>query len=228
MSTTSKEETVMPSSRHGLVVFDLDGTLLRGPTVCELLARPLGRLREMESFETLTTEAEIAQARVEIACWYNGVPRGQLLEPLRTARWAPRARESVARLLAAGVEVAIASITWQFAVEWFAHELGLSRFLGTGLSPEGTVQHVWARDKGTWLRELAAELGISCRRTAAIGDSSGDGPLLEAASLRFFVGAALPRAPRLRGVAHLPGGDLGEIVERILRTWAVEVYEGSR
>lgn len=34
---------------RGLVVFDLDGTLLRGPTVCELLAAPLGHLAEMRS-----------------------------------------------------------------------------------------------------------------------------------------------------------------------------------
>lgn len=71
----------MPSSRRGLVVFDLDGTVLRGPTVCELLARPLGRLREMESFETLTSEAEIARARAEMVHWYAGIPRGRLLEP---------------------------------------------------------------------------------------------------------------------------------------------------
>jgi phosphoserine phosphatase len=34
---------------HGLVVFDLDGTLLRGQTVCEVLAAPLGRLDEMNT-----------------------------------------------------------------------------------------------------------------------------------------------------------------------------------
>lgn len=37
----------------GLAVFDLDGTLLRGPTVCEVLARTLGRLDRMRQLEVL-------------------------------------------------------------------------------------------------------------------------------------------------------------------------------
>jgi phosphoserine phosphatase len=139
-----------PSSR-GLVVFDLDGTLLRGLTVCEILAAPLGRLHATQSFEVLTSEAEIAKARIEMARWYAGVPRARLLEPLGAAAWAPGTCEGVARLLVEGVEVAIASITWQFAVEWFARQLGVSRFLGTGLSPSGAVHHVWPRDKAVWL-----------------------------------------------------------------------------
>ncbi len=36
-----------PKSIRGLAVFDLDGTLLRGDTVCEVLAKPLDRLVEM-------------------------------------------------------------------------------------------------------------------------------------------------------------------------------------
>jgi hypothetical protein len=35
----------------GLAVFDLDGTLLRGPTVCEVLARALGRLDRLWQLE---------------------------------------------------------------------------------------------------------------------------------------------------------------------------------
>ena len=44
---------------RGIVVFDLDGTLLRGETVCEMLARPLGRIDQMQEFEQLKCEAEI-------------------------------------------------------------------------------------------------------------------------------------------------------------------------
>src|SRR5690242_6391875 len=108
---------------RGLVVFDLDGTLLRGPTVCELLAAPLGRSDEMRAFEWLHTEQEIAQARVEMARWYSGIPRGRLLRSLETAQWASGAVEGVALLRDAGIEVAIASITWSFGVEYFATRL---------------------------------------------------------------------------------------------------------
>ena len=46
----------------GLAVFDLDGTLLRGPTVCEVLAQTLGRLDQMRQLEVLISGLEDAQA----------------------------------------------------------------------------------------------------------------------------------------------------------------------
>ena len=36
-----------------LAAFDLDGTLLRGETVCEAIARPLGRLERMQAIAGL-------------------------------------------------------------------------------------------------------------------------------------------------------------------------------
>ena len=53
----------------GIVAFDLDGTLLRGPTVCEVLAESLGRLQEMRRFESFTQESDIVAARQEMARW---------------------------------------------------------------------------------------------------------------------------------------------------------------
>jgi hypothetical protein len=47
----------------GLAVFDLDGTLPRGPTVCELLATPLGRLERMRQLEVCTIKSELIAAR---------------------------------------------------------------------------------------------------------------------------------------------------------------------
>ncbi len=41
-----------------LVAFDLDGTLLRGDTVCEVLARRLGRLDRMRELEATATDLE--------------------------------------------------------------------------------------------------------------------------------------------------------------------------
>ena len=52
---------------RGIVAFDLDGTLLRGLTVSELIAKGLGRLEQMRKFEGLKQEAELIAAREEIA-----------------------------------------------------------------------------------------------------------------------------------------------------------------
>jgi HAD superfamily phosphoserine phosphatase-like hydrolase len=207
----------LPDRPRGVVAFDLDGTLLRGPTVCELLAQPLGRVAEMRRFEALSSEAEIAAAREEMARWYEGRTPAELCAALDAARWAPGAREGVALLQANGVEVVIASITWSFAVEWLADRLGVSRSLGTELEPGGRVAHVWPRDKPRWLDSVLSALGVPRARVAAVGDSGSDTDLLAAAALRFFVGRDAP--PSLRGLVHRPEGDIEQIAREILAHW---------
>ncbi len=54
-----------------------------------------GASTRMRAFETLTSENEIARARVEVARWYNDISRGRLMSVLEAAQWAPgHARES--------------------------------------------------------------------------------------------------------------------------------------
>ncbi len=202
---------------RGLVVFDLDSTLLRGPTVCELLAAPLSRSDEMRAFESLRNEQDIARARVEMARWYDGIPPSRLVMSLETARWAPGALEGVVRLREAGIEVAIASITWSFAVDWFATRLGVCRSLGTELGDNGAIKHVWPRHKAAWVRNLASELEVPHERTAAVGDSSGDVDMLHTTALRVFVG---PEPPAGLDCIHMPRGDILEVAQRILARWA--------
>jgi phosphoserine phosphatase len=211
------QEPAVPSPPRGVVAFDLDGTLLRGPTVCELLAEPLGRLGEMRRFEQAASEEAITEARREMARWYAGRTPQELCAALDAATWAPGAREGVALLRRHGVEVVIASITWRFAVEWVAVRLGVTHCLGTGLEPGGGVAHVWPRDKAPWLAELAGSLGVPRARTAAVGDSTSDAELLAGAELRFFVGCAAP--PPLPGLAHRPAGDIASIAREVLAAW---------
>jgi len=187
------------------LVFDLDGTLLRGPTACEVLAIPLGRLKEMKAFESLAGRPEIAEVRIEMASWYNGTPQERLIKFLEAAHWAPGAIEGVGLLRECGIEVAIASITWDFAVGWFAEKLGVKHFLGTRLLECGKIEHIWSEHKADWLTRLARHLGIPNHRVAAAGDSFGDLAMLEAAGLRFFVGQCPPC--EFEG-HHIPGANI--------------------
>lgn len=207
----------MSARPTGLVAFDLAGTLLRGPTVCELLATAIGREGEARAFEAATTQSEVAAGRASMAGWYRDVPRPALLSALASARWAPGVVPAMERLRRHGIEVAIASLTWRFAVRWFAERLGVRWYLGTDLRDDGAVAHVWPEDKGRWLQGLASELSVPAERVAAVGDSSGDVALLGAASLRVFVGAALPAG--LAGARHCPHEDVDVIAERIVAAW---------
>jgi len=197
-----------------LVAFDLDGTITRGASICEGLAARFGRLERMQEIEKMTARADIHAARHEMLEWYGPLPIVGRWDDLPGVELAPGAMDAFAALAARGVRTAIVSITWSFAVEAFALRLGADVWVGTALTDAGGIDHFWPEDKPVWLREHAAGLGIPLTEVAAVGDSSGDVPMLATVAHPVFVGAE-----RLEAVAHaehLPNGDLREVVERLL------------
>jgi phosphoserine phosphatase len=207
----------------GLAVFDLDGTLVRGPTVCEVLAQALGRLDHMKHLEALIaglSDIDITAAREEIARWYQEVPLVELTSRLRSVKMAPRALEGITLLRRHGIAVAIASITWEFAVAWFARQLHVEYFVGARLEPDSTILHFWPRDKVTWIQELRDTLRIPASRVAAIGDSGGDVEMLRAVRHPVFVGATLPG--ELLAVTPLPGADIATVAHWIIERLTLE------
>jgi HAD superfamily phosphoserine phosphatase-like hydrolase len=196
-----------------LAAFDLDGTLLRGDTVCVALARRLGRLAEMEAFERLTDQDAIGAARAEMARWYAACAGGEVRSYLDDLRLAPGAQEAFATLRRHGVATAIVSITWDFAVAHVAALLGADHFVGTRIDG-GEIVHFWPEDKARWLLGLAADRGVAMDQVAAVGDSWGDVPMLRAVGRPYFVGASVP--PGLGHAVHVPDGDVRRIAERIL------------
>jgi HAD superfamily phosphoserine phosphatase-like hydrolase len=200
-----------PSRRVRLVAFDLDGTLIRGPTICESLAEPLGRLSRMREIEQLRDLTQIRAARREMLSWY-GEPLDALCEKL-SVDIAPGADEAFELLAQRGIPTAIVSVTWSFAVEWFARRFGAGAWIGTG-AQAGQIQDFWPGDKPVWLARHASELGIEMRDVAAVGDSLGDVPMLAAVGHPFFIGAGLPG--EIAHAVHAPNADLREIALRIL------------
>jgi HAD superfamily phosphoserine phosphatase-like hydrolase len=204
----------MPSQarRVRLVAFDLDGTLIRGPTICESLAAPLGKLSRMREIEQLRDFAQIRAARQEMLTWY-GEPLDAQRELLSEVAIAPGADEAFELLGRRGIQTAIVSITWSFAVEWFARRFRADAWIGTGVH-SGEIQHFWPSDKPVWLARYAQSLGIDLSEVAAVGDSHGDAPMLAAVGHPFFVGAALPG--EIAHAVHAPNADLREITHCIL------------
>ena len=194
-----------------LAAFDLDGTLLRGQTACEAIAKGIGRIERMRELERLeSTDIE------EMAEWYSDFTFSDLCKHLAAVRVAPGIDEGFALLREHGFKIAIVSLTWEFAVEWFADRLGADYSVGTGLSADGLVSHFWPKDKALWLRGLADRLGVNMKDVAAVGDSSGDIPMLVSVGHRYWVGQTIP--PELdREVVHEPGGDIHVVAESIVR-----------
>ncbi len=70
----------MDAVHRCLAVFDLDGTLLRGLTVCEVLAESLGYLSRMRELEARIAQGDIVAARMEMARWYQSMSMHELLK----------------------------------------------------------------------------------------------------------------------------------------------------
>lgn len=200
-----------------LVVFDLDGTLLRGATVCEVLADRFDRSDEMAAFEALTDIADIRAARETMFDWYGDVPIPVLCSYLDALRLAPGAEEACARLRDAGVTLAVASFTWEFAVETVARRLGIPHWIGTRADAEGRFEHVWHDTKAEWVLDLTASLGLTREGTAAVGDSGFDVPMLHAVGTAVYVGAELVDGLPTTTI-HIPHADLRDVAEVLLTT----------
>lgn len=198
------------------VAFDLDGTLLREETVCEILAQRLGYLARMRELERVTGREAIISAREEMVGWYRESRCADLVEHLKDANLAPGALEGIALLRQASLEIFIVSITWSFAVEHFARCFGASAWLGTELRQDGTIGHVWAEDKVTWLESKNGERGLTTGEVAAVGDSSNDIPLLNVAGLSFFLGSKFP-STLSASVRYRPAADIRDIAAEILK-----------
>jgi len=68
----------LTNQKPKLAALYLDGTLLRGDTVWEALARPLGRLDRVQQFEKLRSSDfdGVRAAREEVAAWLSGLAAG--------------------------------------------------------------------------------------------------------------------------------------------------------
>lgn len=126
---------------------------------------------------------------------------------------APGTHEGLSLLRRHGFAVAIVSMTWEFAVEWFAGQLGADYFVGTRLTPDGGVVDFWPGDKPVWLRELAAKLGVPMDQVAAVGDSSGDLEMLQAVGHPYWVGHDLQAG---LNASHYPDGDIEHVAQDIV------------
>jgi phosphoserine phosphatase len=197
-----------------LVAFDVDGTLLRGETICECIARGIGKIDEMAAFEKLTSQLDIASGRYAMLEWYKPHSRGDLIRHLSTIRLAPGVETGFARLRERGIKIALVSITWQFAVEWLAAKLGADYAIGTGWTDTNEIVPFWPDDKATWLSALSRELGIFPDQLAAVGDSAGDVPMLKFVGQGYYVGPIMPDLPS--HVRHWPDADIAKLVEDMI------------
>lgn len=180
-----------------VVVFDLDGTLLRGTTVSLLLARWLGRESDIAELERRFQAHEISNSVVAdtSAAWLAGKHTADVWRVLVNGDWISGMTETFQRLADTGSSVLLATITWRFAAEMLRKQYAFVAVSGTemqvtngGLSGRVT-RYFDEHDKVRFVESWCAENGFSMSDVAAVGDSRSDVPLFRRAGMSVALNA---------------------------------------
>jgi phosphoserine phosphatase len=107
----------IPTHYYPVVVFDLDGTLLRRTTVSLLLAEHLGQAETINELERAFAASEMSNraiADASAAC-YAGRTTSEIRSALAAATWIDGIDETLRTLAQTGTYVLLATIAWRFA-----------------------------------------------------------------------------------------------------------------
>jgi phosphoserine phosphatase len=192
-------------SRFPVVVFDLDGTLLRGTTVSLLLAQWLGREDEITELERAFRAHEISNSVVAdtSAGWLAGKSVADTWQVLTDRPWIDGMAETLQVLAGAQVSLLLGTITWSFAADMLRERYAFQAASGTEMqAPDGVLSGVVSRyfdehDKLRFVEDWCAQNGYSMSQVAAIGDSRSDIPLFGEVGMSI----ALNATPEARAVA---------------------------
>jgi phosphoserine phosphatase len=184
-------------THYPVVVFDLDGTLLRDTSVSVLLAQWLGRGEEISELERGFQAREISNSVVAdtSAGWLAGQAKADAWRVLTQGRWIDGMAETFHALSAAGVSLLLGTITWSFAAEMLKERHGFAAVSGTEMEVadgvlSGTVSRYFdEHDKVRFVEEWCTRHGYSMSQVAAVGDSRSDVPLFQRAGLSIALNA---------------------------------------
>jgi phosphoserine phosphatase len=170
---------------YPVVVFDLDGTLLRHTTVSQLLAEHVGRGDAIKELERAFAAGEISNRGIAdaSAAWYCGRTTSEIAAVLEAASWIDGIEETLRTLAGAGTQVLLATITWRFAAELLQERHGFVAVSGTelavidGVVGSSVTRYFDEHDKLRFVEDWCAKRGILLAEVAAVGDSRSDLPL---------------------------------------------------
>jgi phosphoserine phosphatase len=180
-----------------VVVFDLDGTLLRGTTVSLLLAEWLGRTAQIVELERAFHAHEISNSVVAdtSAEWFAGLRVEDVWRVLSDGPWIEGMSDTFNALQAAGATLLLGTVTWSFAADMLKALYGFAAASGTQMQSTNGIlsgkvnRHCDEHDKSTFVEAWCAERGFAMTQVAAIGDSRSDLPLFRSAGRSIALNA---------------------------------------
>ena len=191
-----------------LAFFDLDGTLKRERDPYIYLHRRLGTWDACQLYlaQGLAGELDYDEwLRRDVGLW-QGTSLATIEDLLRQNPYLPGARETVASLVEAGVQVALVSTGLDLHAALVQQELGAQRaYANQVVVREGLISGeartlVREGGKGQIVRQVQAELDVPPEDCLAVGDGSSDADMF--ALVRFGIAVNAP-SERLRAAAHV-------------------------
>lgn len=208
--------------RYPVVVFDLDGTLLRNTSCLTYLAECMGRGAAIVELEQRFRAGEISNRDIAdaSAAWFAGLHPDELWNQLAQAPWIAGVEATVTALLERGCDVLLATITWRFVAESLQRRYSFHAVCGTEMAFDGELlsgtvsKYFDAHDKPRFVEAWCRRRGFALEQVAAVGDSRLDVPLFS----RVGYAIALNATPDARAAAHccLDTEDLTDVLKLLV------------
>src|SRR3974390_65909 len=127
------------SPKWAVVAVDLDGTLIRGPTVSLPRGQRRGHRAAIEELERRFAEGEINSADVADgdAPYYRGRSIAEVADAMAEVPCIDDIREGVEQLASRSVDALLCTVGWKFAARCVADRFGFSAVSGTVMQIDG-------------------------------------------------------------------------------------------
>jgi len=214
-------------SRYKLVLFDMDGTLLKDKGIF-VIAEKKGFIDELERLIRDNTK-EFYKRSIDIAKLSKGFTKKEYLDIFRTVPLQDYAEAVIKELKKRKITTAIVTDSYQFLADDLKERLGIDYAFGNNLITNGDVitgeldmynkdlieefysGKIYSICKSSVLDELCKKLGLSEEQVIAVGDGRIDAGMLKKAGL----GIAINGIEELRKIADVVTSDLRVILDYI-------------
>ena len=188
--------------------FDLDGTLIMGSTVLLHVGGHLGRRAEVESLVKGYESYKLSNYEVTVAAAeiFAGLERRSLLQFMDDVPRIGEIRHVVNALKSRGLRTLVATVSFDFAAEWFMLRYGFDSHCGISLEFDKddrttgrVLRHTSEDDKADFVAQECRRWGYSIAQAFYVGDSRSDLSVFR--SVGFAI--ALNASPDARANAHV-------------------------